>query len=131
MNLKIALVCDTLEITESDFIRESISNEFLRLQSAPSSQERLIAWKWILPTQKHTSVLYLRTFTASKTQIHEDVKRMIATQPTTKEQLLNTLRKMKFNKFELINTITIRELKKMKHQLRDSDVVDVVIIKSQ
>ena len=47
MNLKIALVCDTLEITESDFIRESISNQFLRLQStSPSqqvSQERMIA----------------------------------------------------------------------------------------
>jgi hypothetical protein len=43
MNLKIALVCDNLEMTQSDFIRESISNEFLRLQSAPSSQERLIA----------------------------------------------------------------------------------------
>ena len=56
---------------------------------------------------------------------------MIATQPTTKEQLLTTLRKMKFNKFELINDITIRELKKTKYQLRDSDVVDVVIIKSQ
>ena len=43
MNLKIALVCDNLEMTQSDFIRESISNQFLRLQSAPSSQERLIA----------------------------------------------------------------------------------------
>ena len=56
---------------------------------------------------------------------------MIATQPTTKDQLLTTLRKMKFNKFELINDITIRELKKTKYQLQDSDVVDVVIIKSQ
>ena len=33
MQLTIALVCDNLEITESDFIRESISNQLLRIQN--------------------------------------------------------------------------------------------------
>ena len=31
--LTIALVCDNLEITESDFIRESISNQLLRIKN--------------------------------------------------------------------------------------------------
>ena len=33
MQLTIALVCDNLEITESDFIRESISNQLLRIKN--------------------------------------------------------------------------------------------------
>ena len=33
MQLTIALVCDNLEITESDFIRESIDNQLLHIQN--------------------------------------------------------------------------------------------------
>ena len=33
IDLRIQLVCDNLEITESDFIRESISNQLLRIQN--------------------------------------------------------------------------------------------------
>ena len=33
LRLKIALACDTLDMTESDFIRESIQNQLVRLQS--------------------------------------------------------------------------------------------------
>ncbi len=47
MNSEIALVCDNLNISESDFIRESIFNELARVQSTPLSQqvsqERMIA----------------------------------------------------------------------------------------
>ena len=35
LRLKIALACDSLDITESDFIRESIQNQLMRLQSNP------------------------------------------------------------------------------------------------
>ena len=55
---------------------------------------------------------------------------MISIAPKTKHQLLDTLRKMKFQKFELINMITLRDLKKQKFQMNDNDVVDVVIIKN-
>jgi predicted DNA-binding protein len=33
VDLRIALVCETLDKTESDFIRESIDNQLLRIQS--------------------------------------------------------------------------------------------------
>ena len=55
---------------------------------------------------------------------------MISIAPKTKHQLLDTLRKMNFKKFELINMITLRDLKKQKFQMNDNDVVDVVIIKN-
>ena len=47
VDLRIALVCETLDKTESDFIRESIDNQLLRIQSGSlpliTQEDRAIA----------------------------------------------------------------------------------------
>ena len=47
VDMRIALVCETLDKTESDFIRESIDNQLLRIQSGSlpliTQEDRAIA----------------------------------------------------------------------------------------
>ena len=98
-------------------MRESILNQFLRLQSKPLLQELSHDCVKVTITAAET---YLRSLLAHLYCIKNTNPRrsntMIATQPTTKNPFLTTLCKMKFNKFYLINDITIKDLKKMKHQ---------------